>query len=696
MKKDNSKKKQKNKRIEKSKNNKTPRSRTRIYIYVLIVVWTLTLGASLTWGLLAIKRSELSVVRNQARGIAKTFRVFFQWNANNGGVYVPISRFNKPNPHLKRLIPDRDVVTTSGKRLTLIDPPYMIEQVQKIMSTQKMGYFVHLESFKFQHEKTKPDPWEKEALIALKKGKKEVSSVQKINGKEAMRLMRPMVIEKVCIKCHAEQGDKIGDIRGGISVTAPLGSTVRSERGQYFAVIFGNVFVWLLGLVGLIIGGRSLIRAESNTLKSENSLKEAQKVASLGNWDLDIKTNKRTWSDEVYSIFGLTPQEFVPTFEAFMKLVHPSDRKFVRKSIRESLKDKSYSIDYRIVMPNKKVKIIHEEVEVFRDKHGKLKRMIGTVNDITERKKAERDRETLLHDIGERYKELNGLYSISEIIDEPNITIDQILQKTVEVIPPSWQYPEITCGKIIVNDKEYKTSNYKETKWCQSSDIIAKGKKVGHIFACYLKEMPESFEGPFLREERNLIDAMAEDLGRIIESKEADAKIKQMAYHDLLTKLPNRKLLRDRLSQAMAFADRNKTMVAILYLDLDGFKKVNDTYGHRIGDLLLIDTAEKLTGLVRKYDTVARIGGDEFVITLDNISNREDITKVARKTLVEIFKKTMVDGIEIKISASIGISLHPTDGREIDLLLNKADKALYKAKKKLNCYVFYENMEKVT
>ncbi len=137
--------------------------------------------------------------------------------------------------------------------------------------------------------------------------------------------------------------------------------------------------------------------------------------------------------------------------------------------------------------------------------------------DITERKKAEEEREKLLHAVGERVKELNCLYTIAKIAAVPDISLEEICQKTAEIIPPSWQYPEITCARILVHDQEYKTTNFKKTKWLQTADIIEYGNKAGTVEVYYLEESPVLYEGPFLKEERDLIEGIAERLGGWIE-----------------------------------------------------------------------------------------------------------------------------------------------------------------------------------
>ncbi len=127
------------------------------------------------------------------------------------------------------------------------------------------------------------------------------------------------------------------------------------------------------------------------------------------------------------------------------------------------------------------------------------------------------EKETLLHDVGERVKELNCLYTIAKIAAVPDVSLDKLCQKTAEIIPPSWQYPEITCARIMVHDQVYKTANFKKTKWLQAADIIEYGNKAGTVEVYYLEESPVLYEGPFLKEERDLIEGIAERLGGWIE-----------------------------------------------------------------------------------------------------------------------------------------------------------------------------------
>ena len=160
----------------------------------------------------------------------------------------------------------------------------------------------------------------------------------------------------------------------------------------------------------------------------------------------------------------------------------------------------------------------------------------------------------------------------------------------------------------------------------------------------------------------------------------ANEQLRSIALHDSLTGLPNRFLLDDRLEQARFRADRNTRSFALLFVDLDRFKPVNDSYGHRIGDELLKRVARRLKNCVRKEDTVARTGGDEFVIVLGDISHATDAASISRKVLEELTRPFHVEGNELGISCSIGISVFPEDGRDIATLMVNADKAMYHAK----------------
>jgi diguanylate cyclase (GGDEF)-like protein/PAS domain S-box-containing protein len=163
----------------------------------------------------------------------------------------------------------------------------------------------------------------------------------------------------------------------------------------------------------------------------------------------------------------------------------------------------------------------------------------------------------------------------------------------------------------------------------------------------------------------------------VTESKRLERELSDMVSHDFLTKLPNRMLFQDRLNVELAHAKRNDTNLAVMMLDLDRFKVVNDTFGHSIGDKLLRAAGELLVVLVRKSDTVARVGGDEFLVLLPQIAKIEDATRVAQKILGAFRKPFVIDSYQIRVTTSIGIVIYPEDGEDVDDLLANADTAMY-------------------
>ena len=155
--------------------------------------------------------------------------------------------------------------------------------------------------------------------------------------------------------------------------------------------------------------------------------------------------------------------------------------------------------------------------------------------DVTERKRSDEALKRRTHDLGKRVKELNCLYGISNLVEKPDISLYEIIQSVAELIPPSWQYPEITCARILLEDKEYKTENFEETNWTQSSDILVNGKRAGVLEVYYLEERPEIDEGPFLKEEESLIKVITERLGHIAERMQAEEVLRESEERFRLT-----------------------------------------------------------------------------------------------------------------------------------------------------------------
>ena len=172
--------------------------------------------------------------------------------------------------------------------------------------------------------------------------------------------------------------------------------------------------------------------------------------------------------------------------------------------------------------------------------------------------------------------------------------------------------------------------------------------------------------------------------------KASEERLKFLANYDSLTKLPNRLLFQDRLGQALAHARRNNTRLALLYLDLDKFKAVNDVMGHHVGDQLLIKTASRIRAALRQSDTAARLGGDEFTVIIENYSLQNQLVRLIENIIQELAKPYNLENQEVIVSVSVGIAIFPDDGRDVDTLLRNADAAMYLAKEKgRNTYYFF-------
>ncbi len=212
---------------------------------------------------------------------------------------------------------------------------------------------------------------------------------------------------------------------------------------------------------------------------------------------------------------------------------------------------------------------------------------------------------------------------------------------------------------------------------CWSNPIISGSGKVLGAFAIYYREvrLPETAE-------QKLIELAVRMAGIAIERKIDEAHIRHMAHHDALTGLPNRLLLEDRLRQAIARAARYRTLVAVLFIDLDHFKHINDSLGHHIGDRLLMDVGRRMQDCLREGDSIARLGGDEFVICLAEVSRNRDAAAVAQKIQAALAESFMIEGHALQVGSSIGISLYPLDGHDAETLMRAADAAMYDAKGK--------------
>ncbi len=378
---------------------------------IAALAWTAVLTGSLAWYLVGSDQQTLAMAhRETAAYIAKDI-AFRAWATSHGGVYVPPTGRTPPNPYLAG-IPDRDVETTSGKKLTLMNPAYVLRELQTHFAGP-FGEKGRITSLRPLNPINAPDEWERSALLRFEEGAKEVSAVSNLGGIPHLRVMQPFIVEQGCLKCHGGQGYKVGDVRGGIVVSLSLEPFYADSRRTNRNLMAGHGAVWLVGLMGIGFVTRQNRRRElerkvaDDVLRNnESSLAEAQRIAHLGNWELDLVGNVLTWSPEIYRIFEIDPQEFGASYDAFLAAIYPDDRVMVNQAYTDSVASHTpYDIVHRLLMKDGRIKYVNEKCETRYGADGEPLRSLGTVHDITERQRAEEQVRALNQELEQRVKE---------------------------------------------------------------------------------------------------------------------------------------------------------------------------------------------------------------------------------------------------------------------------------------------------
>lgn len=278
------------------------------------------------------------------------------------------------------------------------------------------------------------------------------------------------------------------------------------------------------------------------TEQKQTEIKEQEKTtffnkiletSALSMWISDEKGTAIITNPACLEFFGATEEEVIGKYNLFKDVVIekqgfiPLIREvFDKGKVAEIELDYDFSKVDHVQVAGATHKIVRSIFTPVLDNSGKVTNVIVQAVDLTELTKTNDKLKKTAHDLGERVKELNCLYGISKILEKRNITLEEILQATVNLIPPAWQYPEKTCARIIYEQKEYQTENFLKTKWFQTQNIIVSGAKAGLIEVYYKENKPEIEEGPFLSQERSLINVIAERIGHIIERMRFKEQIK--------------------------------------------------------------------------------------------------------------------------------------------------------------------------
>ncbi|MEQ1530136.1 MAG: EAL domain-containing protein, partial [Methylococcales bacterium] len=412
--------------------------------------------------------------------------------------------------------------------------------------------------------------------------------------------------------------------------------------------------------------------ARDNLKLSEERWKFAVEGAGDGMWDWDITTGNALFSQRWKEMLGYGDSEFPDLASAWLAQLHPEDKPNVVSNLDDYLSNASatYAVEFRMRHKNGEwIWILARGLVVRRDDEGKPLRMIGSHSDITERKKSEAKYQ-LAASVFTHAREGIFITDADGGIIEVNDTFSHITGYSRE---------EVLGKKSHIFQSDHQSAEFSKVMWqaLLENDYwtgeLWNRRKNGEVYA-------EILTISAVRDNKGNTLHFVALFTDITPMKEYEQQLEHIAHYDALTHLPNRVLLADRLQQAILQAERRKNLLAVIYLDLDGFKTVNDAYGHETGDELLIVISQRMKEALREGDTLARIGGDEFVAVLVDLELIADCGKVLSRLLEAASASTILNNTELHVSASIGVTFYPQDNADADQLMRHADQAMYVAK----------------
>jgi diguanylate cyclase (GGDEF)-like protein/PAS domain S-box-containing protein len=402
----------------------------------------------------------------------------------------------------------------------------------------------------------------------------------------------------------------------------------------------------------------------------------------------DVQTNLYT-SPQVEAILGVPPERWRSDREGWASMVHPDDRERVlAESRRAQETGEPFVSEYRLVRPDGRIVWIRDHAVLMRDDRGRPRCWQGVMFDVTDLKETEQR----LHEAEQRYRALvEDLPAIVyvDLADESMATIfvSPQIERILGVTPQEYiDDPDLWARMLHPDDRERALQTY------------VRGREAGRPFSYEYRLIARDGRVVWFRDSAvvlpgsdgrpGLIQGVMLD---ITERKEAEEQAAFLAYHDSLTELPNKAMFDDLLERALARARRHDLGVAVLYVDLDNFKLVNDSLGHEAGDALLVQLADRLQEATRETDLVARQGGDEFLLLLADLERSSPLAEGDGATIVAgsvadrvqraLEAPFLIDGHELYVTASIGISVFPNDAQDAASLLKNADTAAYRAKR---------------
>ncbi|MDH3354148.1 MAG: EAL domain-containing protein [Chromatiales bacterium] len=697
--------------------------KTSTWAWGLLLLWTLIIISSNLWNDYQVKSLLLDQARAELRANFFKDQTFRMWSTKHGGVYVPVTETQKPDPYVE-FIPERDVVTPSGKILTLINPALMVRQFNEL-AKEKFGSEGHLSSLTPINPSNSADAWEAQAYPLFKKGIKEITAISPINEQPYLRLIRPMYMDTPCLKCHAIQGYKKGDLGGSVSVSVPLLPIEKIMSHERFSLLIGHLLLWMLGVGGIFVGHRQLSRRINEQEDVFHKLEENRgRTRSIVSSSLDaIITIDRHgyvtgWNEQATTIFGWHEDEIIG--QLLSKTIiperyqHAHDHGVARATNNTDINPLNRRME--VVGQNKAKEELHLELSIVQISIEDEIAFSAFIRDISEQKLTQEK-------IKQDYISQQLIASVLEISLKPisfEQRLDQILQQILAV---PWLALQSRGSVFIVGDDKESLDMVTQYGMSEEAVLSCESIKFGDCLCgqvahskevifkdCIDHDHHKKFTSmeehghyclPILSgddligvlnlylnyghqrsaEEIALLSSVSHTIGSMIQRNKAEESLLHNAFHDPLTGLPNRNLFMEQLKHNISRLSRNpKSLFAVLFLDLDRFKFINDSLGHSVGDQLLIDVSKRLKKCSRPEDTVARLGGDEFTILLEDVSSELEVSQIANRIHKILRKPFELDEREVFSSCSIGVAFGNLNYSIPEEIIRDADTAMYRAK----------------
>lgn len=646
-----------------------------------MLLWTSMVGGSLWWNVIVRQEQTLDLARSEAIANFNKDVAYRFWATKHGGVYVPVTEQTPPSPYMAH-IPERDVTTQSGRELTLMNPAYMLRQMMQDYEAL-YGVKGRIISFNPLRSENEPDAWEAGALTALQAGEDEVIDLSRIEGGEYLRLLRPFATEDGCLKCHAHQGYKVGHVDGAVGISLPMASYRQAEKQQILLFWASHGGLWIMGLMGLIFAFHRLRHVEHRMAEDSERFRRMFDQSPDPAWIIEgarfIECNSAAASmigaRDKSSLLRTHPADLSPEFQP--------DGTSSRQKAEQMIQVAKESGLHRFEWVHTRADGTQFDAEVTLSPFMLDGREViyCTWRDITERKRAEAG----LQLAGTVFS--NSSEGI--LVTDADAVILSVNPAFTEIT--GYSAAEALGRKPNMLRSDHHDPAFYENLW---RDLQENGRWQGEVWN-RRRDGSAYIQWQTITAVRNANG----DVGRYVsvftdvtDMRRNEDRIRHLAFHDPLTGLPNRALLMDRLDHGIAVAKRQGHNLAIMFLDLDHFKSVNDTLGHDFGDRLLKDTAARIQSAIRASDTVARMGGDEFVVLFDPAGTAEVIARTAEKIIASLDMPIDLGGETVRITTSVGISIFPDNGDTPVALLKQADTAMYAAKAEgRNTYRFFND-----